>query len=150
MVGLMEAICVLGHPADGVDVLSIGTTSVPFDVSRARRKGGILQWNKGLVDLLMQAQSEAALGQARLWTQGRLMRIDVVTRPDRFSLDNSKEIDDLKSLGEQAARQHEHEISRRFLTVPAPEFRPCYGLIATMECAPSSAQQKSERAEAAC
>jgi hypothetical protein len=126
MVGLLEAICILGKSIDDVELLSIGTTTEPFEVSHARRKGGLVAWNKGLISLLMQAQVEAALGQAKLLTKGRILRIDATTRPGRFALDNAAEIKDLRSLGEQAARQHEKEISRRFLTVPAEPFVPCY------------------------
>jgi uncharacterized protein len=126
MVGLLEATCILGRKIDDVELLSIGTTTEPFEVSHKRRRGGILAWNKGLITLFMQAQAEAALGQANLLTKKRMLRIDATTSPGRFALDNAAEIKDLRSLGEQAARQHEKEISRRFLTVPAEPFVPCY------------------------
>ncbi len=126
MVGLLEATCVLGYPIEQVDLLSIGTTCSPFDVNKGRRKGGLASWNKGLIELFMEAQCDAALGQARLLTRGRMLRIDTVTRTGRFSLDNSNEITDLRALGEQAAREHEREVSRRFLAVPVEEFSPCY------------------------
>jgi hypothetical protein len=74
----------------------------------------------------MQAQVEAALGQARLLTKGRMLRIDVTTTPGRFALDKATEINDLRSLGEQAARLHEKEVSRRFLFAPAAPFTPFY------------------------
>ena len=70
MVGLIEATCILGQGIDQVDLLSIGTTSSPFDVSRVRWLGGVASWNLGLVDLFMQAQVEAALGQAKILTKG--------------------------------------------------------------------------------
>ena len=41
-------------------------------------------------------------------------------------MDNAAEINDLRSLGEQAARLHEAEISRRFLFAPAEPFCPFY------------------------
>lgn len=126
MVGLLEATCVLKRPIEQVDLLSIGTTQAPFDVSRAKRNGGGAQWNIGLIDLLTEAQVDAALGQARLMTDNRMVRIDTITRPGRFSLDNSREINDLMALGEQAARQHERQISERFLSVKVEQFVPCY------------------------
>jgi hypothetical protein len=73
-------------------------------------------WNRGVVDLLMHAQVEAALGKAKILTKVRMLRIDAVTRADRFSLDNSREIDDVRSLGEQAARQFEKDICARITT----------------------------------
>ncbi len=126
VVGLLEATCVLKWPIEQVDLLSIGTTQAPFDVSRARRNGGAARWNFGLIELFSEAQVDAALGQARLMTNNRMLRIDTVTRPGRFSLDNAREVNDLRALGEQAARQHEREISERFLTGRVEPFVPCY------------------------
>ncbi len=126
MVGLIEATAILGNSVEDVEIVSIGTTSEPFDVSRRRRAGGILAWGRGVVELLMQAQVDAALGQASLLMKARMLRIDAVTRPGRFSLDNAGGISDLQALGEQSARQHEKEISRRFLQRPAEPFVPYY------------------------
>ncbi len=126
VVGLLEATCILKWPIEQVDLLSIGTTHAPFDVSRARRNGGAARWNVGLIELYSEAQVDAALGQARLMTSNRMLRIDTVARPGRFSLDNAREVDDLRALGEQAARQYEREISERFLACKAEEFVPCY------------------------
>lgn len=126
VVGLLEATCVLKWPIEQVDLLSIGTTQAPFDVSHAKRNGGVAQWNFGLIELFTEAQVDAALGQARLMTDNRMLRIDTATRPGRFSLDNSSEINDLKALGQQAARLHERVISERFLSSKAEDFLPCY------------------------
>ena len=52
----------------------------------------------------MRAQVEGALGQARLITGNRLMRVDTVTTQGRFSMDDSKTVMSLKALGEQSAR----------------------------------------------
>ncbi len=125
MVGIVEAVAALGWPVDQLDVLSIGTTAEPFDVSRQRRQGGLLQWNRGLVDVLMAAQVRGSLGLAGALTKQRIRRIDVTTRPGRFSLDNSKEISELRALGENSARQVAEEISEKFLAWPAAKFEPC-------------------------
>lgn len=126
VVGLLEATCILGRNIDDVELLSVGTTRCPYHVSHRRRNGGVAHWVAGLPDVFMQAQMEAALGQARLMTRGRLVRIDEMAAPGRFAIDNAGEIADLKSLGQQAARQNEKEISRRFLFAPAEPFRPFY------------------------
>lgn len=139
MVGLLEATCILGYPIEQVDLLSIGTTCSPFDISKGRRKGGLASWNKGLIELFMESQCDAALGQARLMTSGRMLRIDTMTRTGRFSLDNSNEIADLRALGDQAAREHEREVSRRFLDVPVEEFCPFYTSFTNAEIVPSVA-----------
>jgi hypothetical protein len=128
MVGITEAASAIGWPIDGLDVLSVGTTAEPFDVSRKRRQGGIAQWNRGLVDLLMTAQVRGALGLAEALTKRQVRRIDVTTRPGRFSLDNSREISELKALGENSARQAAEEINQRFMSSPADIFEPCHCL----------------------
>ena len=128
-VGLVEAIGVLGCKPEAIDILSIGTTSEPFHVSKLRRRfGGVLLWNKGIIELLMQAQIAGSLAQAKVITGRKAMRIDVVTRPARFEMDDSRQISDLKALGITTARHHEDEINRRFLDVPAQAFTPCYSL----------------------
>ncbi|VTR97569.1 patatin : Patatin OS=Cyanothece sp. (strain PCC 7424) GN=PCC7424_5594 PE=4 SV=1: Patatin [Tuwongella immobilis] len=124
MIGLLEATCVLKQPIERVELLSIGTTTEPFHVSTRRRRGGILRWGKGAVRLFMQGQVEGAIGQARLMTNHRMLRVNNVTVPGRFTIDDATVVAELKSLGEQAARIYEREISQRFLFAPAPRFTP--------------------------
>jgi patatin-like phospholipase/acyl hydrolase len=126
MVGILEAMCVLNHPIANIEVLSIGTTTEPFHVSTRKRSGGILRWGAGAVSLFMQAQVEGAVGQAKIITGKRLLRVNHLTTQGRFSMDNSKPVMSLKALGEQSAREYEAEINRRFLFAPAAPFVPCH------------------------
>ena len=136
MVGVVEAVGVLGcHPSD-VDILSVGTTSEPFFVSERRRLGGIILWNKGISDLLMQAQVASSLAQAKVITGRRPMRINESTQPGRFAMDDARQISDLKSLGISAARHHEQEVSDRFLATPAERFIPYYPVRPVVEREP--------------
>jgi hypothetical protein len=130
MVGLTEATANLGWPIDRIEILSIGTTAEPFDVSRKRRRGGIAQWNRGLVELLMAAQVRGTLGLASALTRHRIRRIDVTTRRGRFSLDNAEEIPELRALGENSARQVAQTICAQFLESPAERFEPCFSVAA--------------------
>lgn len=130
-VGILEAIAVLGRRPQEIDVLSIGTTAVPFDVSRKRGAGGILSWHRYLLELLTQAQVKGALAQANLLTDHvRLLRIDETVRRGRFSLDAATpdQIEDLKALGIQRARHEGPEIMRRFFEAPVVPFEPAYKL----------------------
>lgn len=124
MVGILEATCILKRPIESVEVLSIGTTTAPFHVSPRRRRGGLLRWGRGAVTLFMQAQVEGALGQAKLITGNRLMRVNSTTTQGRFSMDDATAVASLKALGEQSARIHEQEITRRFLYAPTVSFVP--------------------------
>ena len=124
-VGVIEAIGVLRQPPEAIELLSIGTTSEPFSISKRRRqRGGLLLWNTGLIDLLQQAQVAAALAQAQALTGRKVLRVDVLTHPHRFRLDDARHVDELRALGIGEARQWAEEISRRFLDVPTVPFVP--------------------------
>lgn len=117
MVGLVEAVHFLGQRPEQLDILSIGTVSEPFSISQGRRQGGILSWNAALINLFMRGQAEAALVQAQLLTGKRVHRIDVQVSPGRFSLDDSRAVEDLVALGEGEARKQSHlsVVGQRFL-----------------------------------
>jgi len=124
VIGLLESVFVLGRASTSIDVLSIGTTDEPFDVAKGKRLGGILPWNRQLVDLLMQAQIDGALAQARIITNKQSLRINASTRHGRFSLDNANRIEELRGLGAHYARESLDAISTRFLDRPADKFEP--------------------------
>tara|TARA_R110002111_G_scaffold177181_2_gene243227 strand:- start:12402 stop:13115 length:714 start_codon:yes stop_codon:yes gene_type:complete len=128
VVGLTEATSALGWPVEQIDVLSIGTTSIPYDISHSRRQGGLLNWNVGVVELFQEAQIRGNLGIAKAMIGKHLLRIDQVTRPGRFSLDKAKEVSDLCALGENSARQSMEEISERFLSLQATPFTPLHSI----------------------
>jgi uncharacterized protein len=127
LVAIVEATCFLGVPLDEIDVLSIGTTSAPFNISN-NRSAGIIKWNVGMIDLMFQAQAEAALKQAKLLLNDRVFRIDVMTRPGEFSLDDASpdKIGRLMSLGRDEAvkRENLEAVKKRFLATRAPVFSP--------------------------
>jgi patatin-like phospholipase/acyl hydrolase len=129
LVALLEAIYVLRQTPSDIEVLSIGTTDVPFDVAGRRRAGGLLTWSRSIVQLLMQAQVDAALAQAQIITGKRVVRIDAITRPGRFRLDDTRVISELKGLGTYHAKQRYDEIATHFLESPAEKFEPCHKLL---------------------
>lgn len=125
VVGLVEAVARLEWPREQIDVLSIGTTSEPFHVCESRQNGGLAQWGIGIVDVFQEAQGRGMLGMAKALCGVRMTRIDVVTRPGRFVLDGSGEVQNLKVLGENSARQHLQDVEQTFFSKPAPKFTPC-------------------------
>jgi hypothetical protein len=132
LVGVVEAVSFLNVPLDQIDILSIGTTSEPFNIAK-HAKSGIAQWNVGLINLMFYAQVEAARAQASLLTGGRLHRIDYISPPGQFSLDDArpKKIEELISIGRGEAVKKEHlDIVRsRFLNDDrAQPFEPCHRL----------------------
>jgi len=124
LVGILEALCILGVPRERLRVLSIGTTSEPYFVKRSQRDGGKASWGKDAVPLLMQAQLMATLGECRLLLGDRFKRIDRAVPPGLFAMDNPRTLGDLRALGEQAARSNETMVATEFLYAPAAEFVP--------------------------
>ncbi|MGV8080369.1 MAG: CBASS cGAMP-activated phospholipase [Syntrophales bacterium] len=103
MAAIIEAVCYLGVPLDRIDILSIGTTEEPFTVKMLERSG-ILRWGVPLLQLLMNAQVESSIQHAKqLVGEPRFLRVNTVTNPGMYSLDGSKEIENLISLGNKEA-----------------------------------------------
>ena len=101
-----EAIGVLSCQLDRIDVLSVGTTTSPFHVKPKKQEAGCLGWARVTIPLLLEAQARGMAGLAHAVTQHdeRLVRIDPTVAPGRFSLDDAKQISDLRAVGERAAR----------------------------------------------
>lgn len=118
LVAVTEALGFLGRKGQELDVLSIGTTSTPFNIAKLGR-AGIFQWNKGLLDVALTAQVEASVAQAELLVERRLLRINAVTAAGQFSLDDAKQstLVALAALGraEAVKRENLDAIKQRFL-----------------------------------
>ena len=128
-VGIIEAIGYLRRSPTEIDLLSVGTTASPYDVPRGQGNGGWLLWNKEIVELQMRAQVDGALAQCEVLTDHRLLRVDSIVKPGRFTLDDPSHIDELQALGEQTARHRAEEINSRFLCEPVEPFKPHYEVI---------------------
>lgn len=117
LVGLTEAVAFLGAKAEEVDILSIGTTASPFNVADDRRSGAV-QWNMGLINLMFEAQVEAAKAQTSLLAGG-FHRIDASVPAGRFGIDkaDANTIAELVTLGRgEAVKKENLEVVRsRFL-----------------------------------
>ena len=120
--GVLEAVTVLGAAREEVDLLSIGTTEAPFSLSSLRSRFGLLTGGKAAVQLLMEAQAKAAVAQANLLTDHRMVRISPVT--SSTSLDDCRRIPELIGLGAHAARHKLPSLVNSFFASPAPAFQP--------------------------
>lgn len=132
MVGITEAVAFLNIPLDQIDLLTIGATKVPFNIAK-HSDSGIAKWNAGLVDLMFEGQSEAALAQAALLLNRRLHRINVVAKEGEFSLDDARpeKIQWLVNLGRSEAVKKENleVVKARFLNgTKAEPFVPVHSL----------------------
>lgn len=118
MVGVTEAIAFFGRQPADIDVLSIGTTASPFNISK-QRDSGALGWNVGVINLMFEAQVEAARAQASL-IAGAFHRIDADVVAGEYSLDRADKdtIERLAALGDAKASLRDNvAVARsRFLT----------------------------------
>lgn len=118
MAAIVEALTFIQVPVERLDVLSIGTTGEPFN-AHAQQEAGILRWAKQIVRVLMSAQQEGSLRLAeRLVTEPRFLRINPVTVPGRYKLDDPNMIPELVSLGARAASDPRllGQVKSRFLS----------------------------------
>jgi len=131
LAAIIEATCFLGVPLKDIDVLSIGTTASPFNIA-GNRNAGVLKWNVGMINLMFEAQAETALKQAKLLLDDRVFRIDVMTKPGEFSLDDasSDKIDNLMSLGRSEAvkKANLDAVKQRFFSTRADDFTPVHAV----------------------
>jgi len=136
MVAIIEAIHFLGQSKENIDLLRVGTTGTPFHVSDRRslfrmlpspRRGGIVPYMlKGqMIELFMEANSSAACEEARvLLGKQNVVDINHLAAPNRFRLDDSRQILELRGLGAELAKKHASEIETRFLANTAAPFVP--------------------------
>jgi hypothetical protein len=122
---VIEAISMLGRPGPELDVLTIGCTGKPPDFTQ--RGSGLGFWALRAVDAAMEGQSFAALGTAQhLAGHDNILRFNPVVAPGRFALDRVQGIAELKALGYSEARESLRQLTPRFFSSPAEEFKPIY------------------------
>ena len=127
---IVEATCFLNVPLNDIDVLSIGTTFTPFSIAEKGRSG-FIGWNRDIITLMFEAQAETALAQARLLLTGRVLRLNVVTKPGQFSLGDAspEKIAWLTNLGRSEAvkKVNLEALKNRFICEPrASPFFPVH------------------------
>lgn len=129
-VATVEAIGILGWPADQIQILSLGCTTPPLDVNWGRSHSlGKFGWANKIADVFLAAQSFSAHGMALHLVKDRqqITRISPLIAAKRFELDGAREIPSLKGLGNFEARKALPDIRERFFSAPVEEeFRPFY------------------------
>jgi hypothetical protein len=107
-IAAIEAIGVLGWQASELRILSLGCTTVPFDLDWGRRHSlGMFGWAPKITDLFMTAQSVSATGMTQhlLPDRNNLVRISPTVGKNRFELDRVSEIPSLRGMGDCEARK---------------------------------------------
>jgi uncharacterized protein len=129
-VAAVEAVGMLGWPADRLKILSIGTTS---DVRAQPKWKGKLPMATSVTRLFMAGQSHSALGAAKIITgdghdHKAIWRIDQVAPEGRYTMDNAARIAEMKDRAVAEAREQLPELRRNFFQEPALPFTPFHSL----------------------
>ena len=119
LAAVVEAVCILKRPMERLDVLSIGTTDEPFSAG-PQIGAGLLGWARGgkILNLLMQAQQHSSVKlTGQFLGAPRLLRVNEITRPGSYRLDDALQVGLLAELGNQAAKDDEvlRQVKSRFL-----------------------------------
>lgn len=124
MVGLVEAVGVLGQPLESVRVFSLGTTAEVRVRPDKLDGGGILQWKNHAADVIMGGQGAGADQQLQLLLgKERYLRLNPVAPPDFYKLDRAS-IDEHLALAANASRHVLADFRRMFGDHVAPDFVP--------------------------
>ena len=127
-VAVVEAIAMLGWPADDLKVLSIGCLE---DIKNVREAYGAAKLAPQLASLFMAGQSHGSLGIAHILTgdphdRRAIYRISQPVPDGFYALDNTKRIRELKDRAFAEARCQKPIVQPEFFNEPAEEFVPIY------------------------
>ena len=127
---VVEAITLLGQDPNNVDVLSLGCTDEPIGFKPGWHSGFYWLWRA--IFAAMRGQSRSASGMAMHLTgrdrgQDRVLRIDPTVKLNRFQLDGTKQMQDLRGLGYSEARNALPYIRDRFFTNQCQPFVSLHG-----------------------
>jgi hypothetical protein len=99
---VVEAVGVLGWSPGKLKVLSLGCGDEVFVPDP---DAGLVQLGLGAVTLLMQGQSFASLGTAKILAgDGNIHRVSPIIPKDLFNLDDGRPVDRLAGIGAESAR----------------------------------------------
>ena len=117
MVGIVEALAFCGQRLEDIHVLSVSTTNYPFRITESQQLGGLLGWSTRIVETFMFGQVQGAVAQAICLLHERFHRIDYVTEPRLYRLDDARAVAELITLGHGEAEKTAHReiVSAYFL-----------------------------------
>jgi patatin-like phospholipase/acyl hydrolase len=124
MVGIVEAVSMLGQSLDSIKVLSLGTTDEIKIRPDKLDKGGFWQWKKAALDVFLRAQNIGTFTQAlHLLGEGKVIRLNPKVPDGLFAMDKLSE----KELLSKAAHESRHfspQFREVFMNHKAQEFKP--------------------------
>lgn len=124
VVGIAEAVSMLGAPMSALRVLNIGTTDHVSHHPRSLDTGGLARWARHAVPLVLTASSRGAQGIAEhLVGKDRYSRFDAIVPGGLYALDDADPAD-LASYAASASRQLSPVFTARFADHQAAPYQP--------------------------
>ena len=124
MVGIVEAVSMLGQSLDSIKILSLGTTDEIKIRADKLDKGGFWQWKKAALDVFLRAQNIGTFTQAQhLLGKAKVIRLNPKVPDGLFKMDKLSE----KELLSKAAHESRHfspQFKEVFMNHKAQEFKP--------------------------
>jgi uncharacterized protein len=117
-VGVVEAMDFLGQRPEDIRMLSVSATNYPFRIGEKQQRGGLQSWAPKIIETLMFGQVQAAVAQARcLLRRGLFHRIDYLTQPGHYRMDNASCARQLLAIGRSTAelKAHMSVVQKEFL-----------------------------------
>jgi patatin-like phospholipase/acyl hydrolase len=108
MVGIVEAVAFCGQRLEDLRMLSVSTTNYPFRIAEPIQLGGLLGWGHKVVETFMFGQAQGAVAQAHCLLGDRFHRIDYMTEPRIYAMDDARVVEELISLGRGEAEKVAH------------------------------------------
>lgn len=124
MVGIVEAVSMLGVPLNAISILSLGTSDAVVRRPKRLDWGGRLLWAATAIDVIMRGQSMGVTKQAvHLLGEGRVERLDPKVPDGLFTLDKVS-TDELLGKAAHESRIFSPIFATKFRSHVAPEFSP--------------------------
>jgi len=126
MIGVAEAVSMLDIPLTAIRVLSLGTTNEVKIKPKMLDRGGLWQWKRSAVDVVLRGQSIGAFTLVlHLLGKDKVYRIDPKVPDQLFAMDKLSE---KELLGKAAyeSRIHSPKFKKMFMGHIAPEYKPIH------------------------
>lgn len=125
MVGIVEAHDYLGAPLDRIHLLSIRTPGSQFRLRRLPLAGIVpWAWRLKLINMIFEANGSAATFQGQILGGDRFVEVGADTGIHPIDLDDPRDIDLLRGLGEEAAKVNVEMVASTFLKIPVDPLGP--------------------------
>lgn len=124
MIGVVEAVSMLGAPLDAISVLRLGTSDAVVRRPKHLDRGGRLLWATAAVNVIMRGQSLGITKQAvHLLGEGKVERLAPEVSEGLFALDRIS-TEELFGKAAHESRIWSLKFERKFAPHAAPEFCP--------------------------